>query len=60
MDFSLTQHEPVQEFVIPPNLEGEISNAVKITKFSSVHKLIIHLINENEDKIEVSYIQIKG
>ena len=33
---------------------------MKINKFKSVHKLIIHLKNENEENIEVSYVQIKG
>lgn len=60
VDFSLTQVEPVQEFVIPSNQNGEISNAVKLTKFSAVHKLIIHLKNEDLERIEVSYIQIRG
>ena len=33
---------------------------MKASKFSSVHKLIIHLSNPEEEIIEVGYIQIKG
>ena len=60
VDFSLVENEPVQEFIINQNLTGDLHNAVKVSKFSSVHKLIIHLVNPNEEIIEVSYIQIKG
>lgn len=60
VDFSLIESEPVQEFVINSNQSGDLHNAVKVSKFSSVHKLIVHLVNPNEEIIEVSYIQIKG
>ena len=50
----------MQEFDIPANLEGDVHNAVKASKFSSVHKLIMHLSNPDEEVIEVAYIQIKG
>ncbi len=33
---------------------------MKVTKFKSVHKLIIHLKNPNEENIEVAYVQVKG
>lgn len=58
--FSITEQVPVQEFTIPPNLDGQVSNSVRMTKFSNVHKLIIHLKNESEERIEVSYIRIQG
>lgn len=51
VDFSIAEQVPVQEFVIPPNLSGEVHNAVKLTKFSSVHKLIMHLSNPEEEVI---------
>lgn len=41
-------------------MSGDVSNAVKVTKFGGVHKLIIHLKNEGLERIEVSYIQIRG
>lgn len=33
---------------------------MKASKFSSVHKLIIHLVNPGQEILEVAYIQIKG
>ena len=47
VDFSLVESNPVQEFMINANLSGDIHNAVKISKFSSVHKIIAHLVNPN-------------
>lgn len=60
VNFSLTDSPAMQEFPLPPNLDGKIHNAVKQSKFSAVTELIIFLKNPNEEQIEVSYIQLKG
>ena len=60
VNFSLVEQNPIQEFPLFPNLEGEVHNAVKVNKFSQVYKLLIHLVNPNVEKVDVAYIQIKG
>lgn len=60
VNFSLTDSPAVQEFPLVPNLDGRIHNAVKQSKFSAVTELTIFLRNPNEDRIEVSYVQLKG
>lgn len=60
VDFGLIEGAAVQEFILFPNLDGELQNAVKPSKFTRVHKLIIHLKSEDIEEINVAYIQIKG
>lgn len=58
--FSITEDPPVQEFPLVANLDGQINNAVKQSKFNEVSELIIFLKSTADEEIEVSYIQLKG
>jgi len=60
VDFSIAEQEPIQELKLTANLGADIENALKITKFQSVYKLILHLSAEEKDKIGVTYIGLKG
>jgi len=59
VDFSITETNPVQQFILSANLEGNEHNAVNPQKFARVQKLICYLKGPVEE-ISVSYIQIKG
>ena len=60
VSFSIKDNKPIEEFLLTPNLDGSLHNAVKQSKFYNVTSLILHLSSSGDKEISFSYVQIKG